>query len=197
MPVGAAELVAELVAGHSAGRSAAADAVELQLVAARCVGLGLELEPELELELELEPEPEPEPELATEPVVLGVPAFVRSGEFAAGLVVGGQVAARRAWRRHCSEGTAAGSWPDCHYWEPFHFAAVAASTSDAVEYAVVVGPVAARLAVELQPGLVLVHDAVRRVVDCWLLRIICQRKEISRCRMKLTITCSGTRWELE
>ena len=196
MPVGAAELAAELVAGRSAAAAvvvAAADAVELQLVAARCVGLGLELEPELELELE----PEPEPELATEPVVLGVPAFVRSGEFAAGLVVGGQVGARRAWRRHCSEGTAAGSWPDCHYWEPFHFAAVAASTSDAVEYAVVVGPVAARLAVELRPGLVLVHDAVRRVVDCWLLRIICQRREISRCRMMLTITCSGTRWELE
>ena len=46
--------------------------------------------------------------------------------------------------------------------------AVAASTSVAVVY-VVAGPAAARRDVELQLGLVLVHDAVRRVVDCWLL----------------------------
>ena len=46
-------------------------------------------------------------------------------------------------------------------------AVVASSFFDAVRYVVVVGH--ARLAVELE---LVAHDAVR-VVDCWLLRILC------------------------
>lgn len=71
-----AELVAELVAGRFAGNSdagaavAVADAVELQLAAARCGVLGLELE------------------LAIEPVAVRV---LLVGGFAAGLVVSGEL----------------------------------------------------------------------------------------------------------
>ena len=78
MPVAAdgpvAELVAELAAGRFAGNSdagaAVADAVELQLAAAHCVGLGRGLE------------------LAIEPVAVRV---LLVGGFAAGLVVSGEL----------------------------------------------------------------------------------------------------------
>lgn len=59
--------------------------------------------------------------------------------------------------------------------------AAASSFFDAVVY-VVVGH--ARLAVELE---LVVRGAVR-VVDCWLLRILCQQRAISRSHIKLTIT---------
>lgn len=77
--VGAAELAAGHFAGHSGAvvAVAVADAAGLQLVVAHCVEL--------------------EPELASEPVVVlvavraRVPAFVHSDEFAAGLVVDGEL----------------------------------------------------------------------------------------------------------
>ena len=58
-------------------------------------------------------------------------------------------------------------------------AAVAALSSAAVveSGSVVVGPVAARVVVELGPVLVLGHDAERRSAGCWLLCILCQQKQ--------------------
>lgn len=78
------------------------------------------------------------------------------------------------------------SWPDCRYWEPFHFADVAASSCDVVEFDAVVGPATVELGLGPGPGpglglgLGLVHDAVRRVVDCGLLRVLYQQEAISQ-----------------
>lgn len=66
---------------------------------------------------------------------------------------------------------------------------VAASLSDAVKHAVV-GPDAA---VELQLELELVHDVVQRVVDCWLLKTLCQRGAIKSLLFKVNNQHSGTR----
>ena len=68
-------------------------------------------------------------------------------------------------------------------------AAVAALSFDAVGYVVGGLLVAAWLADELG----LVHDAVRQVVDCWLLRTFCQLRAVSHLRIELAITRSGRR----
>ena len=66
-----------------------------------------------------------------------VPA-VRSDGFAAGLLLGGELSWRYAWRRSF-EGTAADFFLDCRYWEPFPLlvvvVVVVATLSDAVRHA--------------------------------------------------------------